>query len=386
MKHILLVLIPLILCSCQSASPDSTPTTDGAESPNTPQAAATRVHDTKMAQSPATRFQYYRDQKSGLIQYRTPLPTDWLMHQDPNAPYFITGPHGLKVSKPKMEEYGYSQDPFTLQSLQMTGKPISPVYSLEQILEQHLKPSAQSQGYTFIQAYPLPKVQAFWDKFAAGMLQTGTRWQYQVMGSEWKDAAGNHSLMVQLQSISQQGATVLWSLTTTELEAPSKYFEEAKNAYLEGLERTELNPQWQEYMNGKLMGQIRESNAFWAQKSAESAQAHQQRMAAINARGQATRSLGNTFSEILDINHSGYLNRSNMVDAGHANTINMIGQQTIISNSGTGERYKVEDNSRYYWVNKKGEYIGTNNPLFDPRIDNRINGEGWEPFEIQKTR
>src|SRR5690554_8191283 len=88
--------------------------------------------------------------------------------------------------------------------------------------------------------------------------------------------------------------------------------------------------------------------------------AHQQRMAAINARGQATRSLGNTFSEILDINHSGYLNRSNMVDAGHVNTINMIGQQTIISNSGTGERYKVEDNSRYYWVNKKGEYIGTN--------------------------
>ena len=282
-----------------------------------------------------------------------------------------------------MEEYGYSQDPFTLQSLQMTGKPISPVYSLEQILEQHLKPSAQSQGYTFIQAYPLPKVQAFWDKFAAGMLQTGSHWQYHVMGSEWKDTAGNHSLMVQLQSISQKGATVLWSLTTTELEAPSKYFEEAKNAYLEGLERTELNPQWQEYMNGKLMGQIRESNAFWAQKSAESAQAHQQRMAAINARGQATRSLGNTFSEILDINHSGYLNRSNMVDAGHANTINMIGQQTIISNSGTGERYKVEDNSRYYWVNKKGEYIGTNNPLFDPRIDNRINGEGWEPFEIQ---
>lgn len=384
MKHILLVLIPLILCSCQSASPDSTPTTDGAESPNTPQAAATRVHDTKMAQSPTTRFQYYRDQKSGLIQYRTPLPADWLMHQEPHAPYFITGPQELKVSQPQMEEYVYSQDPFTLQSLQMTGKQISPVYSLEQILEQHLKPSAQSQGYTFIQAYPLPKVQAFWDKFAAGMLQTGTHRQYQVMGSEWKDAGGNHSLMVQVQSITQNGASILWSLNSTELEAPKDYFEKAKNAYLEGIAQTEINPQWQQYMNGKLMGQIQENNAFWAQKSAESAQAHQQRMAAIQARGQAARNIGDTYSEILDINHAGYLNRSSMVDAGQANTVDMIQGHALISHPSTDETYKVQDNSRYFWVNQRGEYIGTDNPLYDPRIDNRINGEGWEKFELTR--
>ena len=386
MKHILIVLSALIFSSCQSASSDSSPTADEPGNSNDPQAITTMEKHAEMAQTPTTRFQYYRDQKSGLIQYRTPLPTDWLMHQEPNAPYFITGPHGLKVSQPQMEEYGYSQDPFTLQSLQMTGKQISPVYSLEQILEQHLKPSAQSQGYTFIQAYPLPKVQAFWDKFAAGMLQTGTHRQYHVMGSEWKDAGGNHSLMVQVQSITQKGASILWSLTTTELEAPASHFEEAKNAYLDGIAQTELNPQWQEYMNGKLMGQIRENNAFWAQKSAESAQAHQQRMAAIQARGQASRSIGNTYSEILDINHAGYLNRSSMVDAGQANTVDMIHQQVIISNPGTGESYKVADDSRYYWVNKRGEYIGTNNSLYDPRIDNKINGEGWEPFQIDKNR
>src|SRR5690606_14433896 len=190
------------------------------------------------------------------------------------------------------------------------------------------------------------------------------------------------SLMVQVQSITQNGASILWSLNSTELEAPKDYFEKAKNAYLEGIAQTEINPQRQQYMNGKLMGQIQENNAFWAQKSAESAQAHQQRMAAIQARGQAARNIGDTYSEILDINHAGYLNRSSMVDAGQANTVDMIQGHALISHPSTDETYKVQDNSRYFWVNQRGEYIGTDNPLYDPRIDNRINGEGWEKFEL----
>src|SRR5690554_3360143 len=131
-------------------------------------------------------------------------------------------------------------------------------------------------------------------------------------------------MMVQVQTINQMGYSILWQLNTSEMEAPEMHFEEAKKAYLDGLAMTEVNPQWQEYMNGKLIGQIQQNKAFWAQKSAESSRLHQQRMAAINARAQTARSIGNTYSEILDINHSGYLNRSNMVDKGHANTVDMI--------------------------------------------------------------
>ena len=38
---------------------------------------------------------------------------------------------------------------------------------------------------------------------------------------------------------------------------------------------------------------------------------HQARMAAIAAAGQTSRSVGATYSEILDISHAGYMNRSN---------------------------------------------------------------------------
>ena len=32
------------------------------------------------------------------------------------------------------------------------------------------------------------------------------------------------------------------------------------------------------------------------------------------------------------------------------------------------------------WVNNDGLYIATDNPLFDPRNDQRINGENWTRF------
>ena len=36
--------------------------------------------------------------------------------------------------------------------------------------------------------------------------------------------------------------------------------------------------------------------------------------------------------------------------------------------------------SNYYWVSGDGSYIGTDNPLFDPNTDNRMNGQNWTKF------
>ncbi len=385
MKLIIPPLIWLFFISCQSApnSPEqnhatSLPASSSSEINHSMEQTPTHQ------QSPALKFQYYRDKKSGLIQSRAPLPSDWLMYQETNTPYFITGPDGIKVSHPKFEEYVFSRDPYTLQTLQLSGKQISPVYSLDQIIEQSFKPSAAAQGYTFIRSYPIPEVEAFWQKFSAGMPRTGTHRSHSVMGCDWKDAQGNHSMMILVQSIYQNDASIFWNLQTTELEAPESRFADAKAHYIHGLANTEINPQWQQYMNGQLIGQIQQNNAFWAQKTQESARAHQQRMSAIQARGQASRAIGNTYSEILDINHSGYLNRSSLVDAGQARTVNMIGEHVIINNQSTGERYKVDDGSKFYWVNKDGEYFGTDNSLYDPRIDNKINGQEWSRFEVEK--
>lgn len=381
---LLLVLIPMVI-SCNSSTSQ-----EGRDSHSQVVHSAQKMvintdnQNTKHQNDDLLKFQYYRDQKSGLIQSRSPLPSSWLMHQDPNAPYSITGPNGIKVSQPKTEQYGYSQDPFALQTIQMSGQQIAPVYSLEQILDQLIRPSAEAQGYSFVRSFSVPSVQTFWERFTAALPQTGSHRSIYTLGSEWEDTHGHQSLITLVQLVIQKGQMINWTLQTTEMEAPASQFQKAKEAYLYAVSQTEINPQWQQYMNGKLIGQIRQNDAFWAQASAQSAQAHQQRMTAIQARGAASRSVGQIYSEISDINHSGYLKRSNMVSEGQSRTVNAIGGHAIIGNNETGERYQVEAGSRYYWVNKDGEYFGTDNSLYDPRIDNRINGEQWQKFQIEQ--
>lgn len=329
------------------------------------------------------KFQYYRDKSSGMIQSRSPLPSNWLMHQESNAPYFITGPDGIKVNHTKTEQYAYSQDPYARQTIKMSGQDIAPVYSLQQIVEQHIRPSAQNQGYSFIKSYPAPGVQAYWEKFMAGMPQTGSQRTIYTLGTEWKNSQNQRSLILLVQSVIQKNQIINWTLQTTELEASSSQFQLAKEAYLYGICHTEINPQWQEYLNGRLIGQIRQNDDFWAQASAQSAQAHQQRMAAINARGTSNQSTAQIYSDISDISHAGYLNRSNMVSEGQSKTVNVIGNHAIIGNTETGERYQVESGNKFYWVNKDGEYFGTDDSFYDPRIDNRINGAQWMKFQIE---
>ena len=174
-----------------------------------------------------------------------------------------------------------------------------------------------------------------------------------------------------------------WTLQSTELEAPEAYFKDAKEAYIFGLANTQLNMQWQQAKNMELLKSIRNNNQFWENATRQSRIAHNQRMAAIESRGNTARSIGNTYSDILDISHAGYLKRNDMNNAGHSKTINMIGERSVISSMATGERYNVKAGSKYYWVNNDGAYIATDNSFYDPRIDKRINQTEWSQFQIE---
>ena len=383
MKTISFLLVTFILTSCIMGNSNSEESTsaaflDTATSSDNPiqNKKAVEIQDKE-----PLKFQYVKDTKSGMVQYRMPLPADWFINQEPNAPYFITGPNNIKVNNTEIANFAYANDPFAQQTLQMAGQQLSPVYTLQQIVEQFIKPAAQAEGYTYIKSYPLPNVEAFWQRFSAGMPQTGSQRQHRVLGTEWKDGNGNYSFITIVQAITTKNQMIHWALQTTELEAPQAYFEKAIKTYLKGIGSIEINPQWQQMMNGKLIGQLQQNEQFWAMKSTESAQAHRQRMQAIEARGNAAQSVAKTYSEISDISHAGYIKRSDMNNAGHNKTVNMIGERSVIANQNTGERYNVAAGNKYYWVNNNGEYFGTDNALYDPRIDNKINGTEWEKFE-----
>ncbi len=105
-------------------------------------------------------------------------------------------------------------------------------------------------------------------------------------------------------------------------------------------------------------------------------------MNAILARGKSSSNIAKINSDILDINHAGYLKRDSMVSAGQAKTIDMLSGSSIITNPTTGEHYRVEAGANHYWVNNEGKFFNTENPLIDPRTDINISNQQWEKYEV----
>lgn len=330
-----------------------------------------------------TKYNEFIDPTNGLVQARYPIPVSWTVHST-ESPVYIEGKNNLKVYKTELEQFAWSNDPMMQQTLQMNGQVLAQPMNTRQLLEQFVRPNAEAQGYTFLKSYDLPEVAGFYQRLFTAMPNTGTQRQAEALGTEWETASGSRSfvLLVRTRFVGQQA--VQWNVQTTELETMPGYFTEAIHAYCYSLANAQLNPQWIQAMNGQLIGNIQETNKFWAQASAQSAAAHQQRMQAITARGNAALSAGKTYSDILDISHKGYLNRSNINDAGHAKTVRAINETTLIGNHETGEHYDVPSGSNYYWVSDDGFYLGTDNALLDPNTDKRMNEKQWTKFAVEK--
>ena len=270
------------------------------------------------------------------------------------------------------------------ETLQMTGQMLARPMNNRQVLSQFLQPNVEAQGYIFLKSSELPEISGFWQRLFNAMPNTGSQRQVEAWGTEWKTRKGTKSLimLVRYQFTKQQ--TILWNIQTTELETEPGYFEKAKNAYLYAAANAQINPQWMQYVNGQMMGNIRKTNEFWARATAQSASAHKQRMNAIAARGKTSKSIGDTYSSILDISHKGYLTRSNINNSGHSHTTRAISGTTVIGNHETGEHYSVSSGSNYYWVSKDGIYIGTDNALFNPNTDRRLRDEDWTKFAVEQ--
>ena len=354
-----------------------------AESKNSVEAIE-QVFQKSMKGIEATKYHEFIDPKTGMVQLRYPIPKSWKVNQT-DHPIYIEGPNQMKVYKSENNNYAWSNDPMMQQTLQMSGQVLASPMNNRQILNQFVQPNAEAEGYKFLKSYDLPEITGLWQRLFNAMPNTGSQRQVEVLGTEWELAGkGTKSLivMVRYQFVNQQ--TILWSVLTTELETEPGYFEEAKNAYLYSSANAQVNPQWIQYMNGQLMENIRNTNDFWANASAQSAAAHQQRMSAIAARGNSALSIGNTYSDILDISHKGYLNRSNINHAGHSTNIRVINETTLIGNHETGEHYTVPSGSNYYWVSDDGLYFGTDNALLNPNTDNRMKDKNWTKFAVEK--
>lgn len=323
------------------------------------------------------------DSKTGMVQARSPIPQSWQVHEG-DAPVYISSPQGLKVYKTQTHQFAWSPDPFMRQTMMQMGQTLAAPQSLPQILEQQVKPGAEAQGYDFVGSFEVPGVVGLWQRLQAAMPDTGSQRDVSALGTEWQAVNGNRSMILMLKTTIRSAQSVIWQLHTTELEAPASHFDEAKAAYLYSVEHTEINPEWIAASNRNLLGSIREVRRYWDDAAQISRNAHQQRMQAIADRGAAARSVGETYSEILDISHQGYLTRDSINSQGQRRNVDAIRNTTVIANRETGERYDVDGNNRYYWVNGDGIYLGTDNSLFDPRTDPSTRDGQWTRFSRER--
>jgi hypothetical protein len=328
-------------------------------------------------------FQNKMDPATGMVRLRVPLPKGWRIDPDPNTAIEIVGPDNIAVYQQKPAAFAYSNDPFSLETIRMMGQQIHPVISLQEYLKRYLLPGYRNQGHRLVKSYPIPEVANRFESITKMTPKVFVqRRTMDVLGTEWELSDGRRAFVLLSQSVAYGRGPVHWTVGYYEVVAPLERFEYARDAMIYASANIEMNPKFVRFQNNKMLADIERTQRQGNEALRQSRQAHLQRMNAIAARGRTSANIGKTYSDILDINHSGYLKRGDMVSAGQSKSINAIGERSVITNGNTGEQYQVDSGSKYYWVNNNGEYIGTDNSLFDPRAQNGFNKWNWNQFEV----
>jgi hypothetical protein len=308
-----------------------------------------------------------KNTNTGLVSESIPFPSSWRQVTN-SREYTFEGPNNLKVSGTFGKHFTYNSP------TAMYGATNTPPMNIQQIIDTYFMPVAQQTNRKLLTKYELP---AHGNK----MLQYQNQlWEYmpsrktvKAYGIEWQDSNNMKYITLLYISNNQSSMGSNWGFFGNYLQARSQDFEVAKNAYLKGIEKTRYNPQ-----------QIAMHNQNEMRKAGIRNSIHQQRMAAIKARGNAILNTGKIYSEISDISHAGYLNRNNINSHGHTKTISGINETVTIANHNSGEHYSVPMGNKHYWVAGDGTYFGTDNSLYNPNTDQKLYDKNWTQFEIEQ--
>src|SRR5690606_3500115 len=77
-----------------------------------------------------------------------------------------------------------------------------------------------------------------------------------------------------------------------------------------------------------------------------------------------------------------YNSRSASQDRMQDQTINSIYERENVTDPNNGQQYKVEGYSNQYWMNGQGEYIPSDNSLYNPNLDPEYNNQNWEEAPV----
>lgn len=325
----------------------------------------------QIAKNDAIKYFDIMDPENALLKSRIPFPSTWQKHN--KGDYNYTGPNGIKVHEERVAMFMFSNDQHTNNIYQQSGMPIQFPKPIDQVINEGFMDYANKINRELVRKYPIPQIAA-WDKQFDDQLYKSLPSQktFNVMGLEWRDPDGTSFLTVLHHFVSLDNYGGYWGITYTVLEASENAFEQAKTQYINGLLNQQINPQWVQVRNQKEMQIAQQSNA-----------AHQTRMAGIKAIGDQGTVNHNARMAAMDQNMDSWRANQAASDRNHNQFIDNIHGNTNIRDPNSGSTYKVEAGANHYWMNNQGEYIKSENFLYDPNLDRSINNQIWTEYEEQ---
>ena len=192
---------------------------------------------------------------------------------------------------------------------------------------------------------------------------------YTVDGQAW------HQLVIFGTSYSTNASNLTGTLTIWELSpaisyrAPAGQLEASLPLMFAIANSLQVTPQWAR-QRLELQAKLNKISADTARQANEAAM-------------QRSRLLAKTNSEINDIIHQGYQDREAIRDATHRKVVTSLRgtEDYVTPGGGTVELPNTYD--RVY-SNGQGDYLLTNDQLYDPNTDPALNGQSWQGIQPQR--
>ena len=323
------------------------------------------------ATSDTIKYFDVKDSQTGMVMSSIPLPSTW--KNQSQGDYTYIGPNGIKIYKERASMYMFNNDQQMNNMSEQSGMPIQFPKSVEQVINESFLPYNNKINRKLVKKYPIPQL-ASWDKQFDNQLYKSMPSQktFTVMGLEWRDPDGKSFLTVLHHFVSYDNFGGYWGVIYTVLEAPENGFAKAKRQYINGLLNQKTNPQWIQASNQRDMQAAQQSNAN-----------HQANMANIKASGDRSTANHNARMAAMDQDMETWKSNQASDDRNHNRTIDNIRGNTNVTDPNTGKTYKVETGADQYWINDQGEYIKSDNSLYNPNQDQNINNKNWTEYEEQ---
>lgn len=332
-----------------------------------------QIAPTQAAVNDEIVFQPIIDNKTKSVFAMMPLPANWQINNVVGkSSAMIDGPDGIKIYSLPLHFYVFTDDQYTLQMYSQSGQPVRRPIEIQNIIEQDFLPIAQKEGSKFLRQYAAPEIAQSDKEYDAMLFKVFPAQQaFNVAVSEWEDAKGNPYLIVIHQSASFANNLLNWSYYCHAMQATPDAYENAKKNLLYALANTRYNPQ-----------NVAEYNQREAQKANVSMAAHNQRMQQKQQQFDVSQRNFESKRDVINASISANYNNANAASDRNQNRfLNYIKDENTVQ--ANGSRYQVESGSNQYWLNRNGEYVGSNDPNYDPNRNQGTDGQTWTEGQIE---